>query len=189
MDLALLSVDTGDITPVDWTPAETPAQIGAAVVALPNPGGRGLRATLGFVSAVDRSFRGPRGSRITGCIEHSAPLPRGSAGGPIVDPAGRLLGLNAIRLTGGLILAIGANDALKDRVDALGRGELSSRPRLGVAVAPAYVGRRLRRAVGLPERDGVLVRAVEADSPAAASRSSRSSPAVRRIRRGFAPRT
>jgi S1-C subfamily serine protease len=169
MDLALLSVDTGDITPVDWAPAEAPVQIGAAVVALANPGGRGLRATLGFVSAVDRSFRGPRGSRITGCIEHSAPLPRGSAGGPIVDSAGRLLGLNAIRLTGGLILAIGADDALRQRVEALGRGELSSRPRLGVAVAPPYVGRRLRRAVGLPERDGVLVRAVEADSPAAAA--------------------
>ena len=37
---------------------------------------------------------------------------------------------------------------------------------LGVAVAPAHVARRLRRSVGLPERDGLLVRGVEDDSPA-----------------------
>jgi len=52
-------------------------------------------------------------------------------------------------------------------VDALGGGESVRPPRLGVAVAPAYVARRLRRAVGLPEQDGVLVRAVEDSSPAA----------------------
>ena len=69
--------------------------IGAPVVALANPGGRGLRATLGFVSSGGRSFRGPRGRRIRGTIEHTAPLPRGSSGGPLVDPDGNLLGINA----------------------------------------------------------------------------------------------
>ena len=48
LDLAVLAVDTGDAPPVRWEPAEAPG-IGAAVVALANPGGRGLRATLGFV--------------------------------------------------------------------------------------------------------------------------------------------
>jgi len=42
-----------------------------------------------------------------------------------------------------------------------------TRPRLGIAVAPARVSRRLRESVGLPDRDGVLVRGVEDDSPAA----------------------
>src|SRR5438876_456568 len=41
-----------------------------------------------------------------------------------------------------------------------------SRPRLGIAIAPAHVARRLRRSVGLPERDGLLVRGVEDESPA-----------------------
>jgi serine protease Do len=169
LDIALISVETGEIAPVEWVPDEATTSIGAPVVALAHPGGRGLRATLGFVSARDRSFRGPRGRRITGCIEHTAPVPRGSSGGPIVDPAGRLLGLNTIRLTGGLILAIAADAPLKQRLDRLARGEPAARPRLGVAVAPAYVAHRLRRAVGLPERDGVLVRAVEESSPAAAA--------------------
>ena len=47
------------------------------------------------------------------------------------------------------------------------RGESVERPRLGVAVAPSHVARRLRRSVGLPERDGLLVRDVEEGSPAA----------------------
>ncbi len=38
---------------------------------------------------------------------------------------------------------------------------------MGVGLAPAHVARQLRRAVGLPERDGLLVREVEDDSPAA----------------------
>ena len=54
-------------------------------------------------------------------------------------------------------------------MDALASGESRERPRLGIAVAPAHVARRLRRSVGLPERDGVLVRGVEAGSPAEAA--------------------
>src|SRR5581483_11219675 len=98
------------VEPVRWDEngAEQP-QIGRAVLALANPGGRGLRVTPGFVSSASRGFRGPRGRRITGAIEHTAPLPRGSSGGPLVDLEGRLLGINSIRVDGGLILAIPAD--------------------------------------------------------------------------------
>ena len=165
LDVAVIAVDTGDVAPVAWAP-EGGAPLGSAVVALANPGGRGLRATLGFVSAGERRFRGPRGRRITGAIEHTAPLPRGSSGGPLLDAEGRLLGINAVRLEGGLILALPAGAALRERIGALARGEATAGRRLGVAVAPPRVARRLRRAVGLPERDGLLVRAVETGSPA-----------------------
>jgi serine protease Do len=165
LGLAVLSVATGDAPAVTWESADEPG-IGSAVVALANPGGRGLRATLGFVSAEPRSFRGPRGRRVRGAIEHTAPLPRGSSGGPLVDPAGNLLGVNSIRLDGGLILAAPANAAARERVLLLARGEAPVAHRLGVAVAPPRAARRMRRAVGLPERDGLLVRAVEEDSPA-----------------------
>jgi serine protease Do len=168
LDVAVLDLDTGDVEPIEWTQDTEPA-IGRSVLALGNPGGRGLRVTPGFVSATARSFRGPRGRRIRGAIEHTAPLPRGSSGGPLTDTTGRLLGINAMRVEGGLILAIPADGALRDRIEALGRGEAPKRARLGVAVAPPRVARRLRRAVGLPERDGVLVRAVENGSPAAAA--------------------
>jgi serine protease Do len=165
-DVAAIAVDTGDVEPVEHgDPAAL--GIGSLVVALANPGGRGLRATLGMVSATGRSFRGPRGRRIRGSIEHTAPLPRGSSGGPLLDTDGRLVGVNSVRMEGGLILALPVDNALRERLAALARGEAPSRPRLGVAIAPPHVARRLRRAVGLPERDGLLVRWVEDGSPAA----------------------
>jgi serine protease Do len=167
LGLALLQVETGEIEPLAWAPVGAELEIGTAVVALANPGGRGLRATLGFVAAAPRSFRGPRGRRISGALEHTAALPRGSAGGPLLDAEGRLLGINALRLEGGLIVALGPDSGVRESVERLARGEDSGRPLLGVAVAPAHVARRMLSAVGLPERDGLLVRGVEDPSPAA----------------------
>jgi serine protease Do len=167
LDVAVIAVDTGDVEPVAWEPGEDPPPAGAPVLALANPGGRGLRTTIGFVSATGRGFRGPRGRRVAGSIEHTAPLPRGSSGGPLVDTGGNLLGLNAVRRDGGFILALPADAALRRRADEMARGEAAERPRLGVALAPPRVARRMRAAVGLPERDGLLVRGVVDGSPAA----------------------
>jgi serine protease Do len=161
LDIAVIDVDTGEIEPVEWSASDGELSIGTAVFALANPAGRGLRVTPGFVSATARSFRGPRGRRVAGALEHTAPLPRGSSGGPLVDGDGRLVGINSVRVDGGLILAIPADSTLHERVDALARGETPKRVRLGVAIAPPRVARKLQRALGLPERDGVLVRAVE----------------------------
>jgi serine protease Do len=167
LDLAAIAVETGDAALVAWEPERVDAVgIGAPVFALANPGGRGLRTTFGLVSATGRSFRGPRGRRIGGSIEHTAPLPRGSSGGPLVDADGRLLGLNSIRVEGGLILALPADAAMRRRAEALAAGTGASRPRLGLALAPPRAARRMRAAVGLPERDGLLVRGVVEDSPA-----------------------
>ena len=164
-DLAILEADTGGAAALELATAA--ATIGTPVVALGNPGGRGPRVTLGFVSGVDRSFHGPRGRRVRGAVEHTAPLLPGSSGGPIVDLAGRLVGINTNRIGTGFYQAIGADESLAQRISALGRGEAPQRRHLGVGLAPAHVARRLRRAVGLPERDGLLVREVEDDSAAA----------------------
>jgi serine protease Do len=164
-DLAVIGVETGDLPTIEWSTNGQPG-IGTAVFALSNPGGRGLRVTLGFVTGVERSFRGPRGRRITGSIEHDAPLLPGSSGGPIVNADGQLLGLNTNRLGEGFYLAIPADEALRAQVDSLGRGESTQRARLGIGVVPTHVARRMRRAVGLPDADGLLVRLVEDNSPA-----------------------
>jgi serine protease Do len=164
-DLAVIDLDTGDAPALPWATGAS-ASIGTPVFALANPGGRGLRVTFGFVSGIDRTFRGPRGRRITGSIEHTAPLLPGSSGGPVVDAAGQLLGINTNRLGEGFYLAMPADEALRGRVDALGRGESTTPPRLGIAIAPGHVARRLRRAVGLPEVEGLLIREVTEPSPA-----------------------
>ena len=105
--------------------------------------------------------------RITGSLEHTAPLLPGSSGGPVVDAAGRLLGINTNRLGEGFYLAIPADGALRGRIDALARGESVRPPQLGVTITPGHVARRLRRAVGLPDAEGLLIREVVDDSPAA----------------------
>jgi serine protease Do len=167
LDVAVIAADTGAAPPVAWEPDVVEHVVpGQPVFALADPGGRGLRTTFGLVTATGRSFRGPRGRRIGGSLEHSAPLPRGSSGGPLVDRDGRLLGLNTVRMDGGLILSLPADATLHARVESLARGEAPARPRLGVALAPPRAARKLRAAVGLPERDGLLVRGVESGSPA-----------------------
>lgn len=163
-DLAVVAVDTDGAPAVEWSSDAT--TVGTAVVAVANPGGRGLRATFGLVSATDQAFHGPRGRRITGSIEHTAPLASGSSGSPLLDRQGRLVGLNTNRLRGGFYLALPADADLRARVDALARGEAPRRLRLGLALAPPPIARQLRDAVGLPDRDGLLVRGVEDGSPA-----------------------
>jgi serine protease Do len=163
-DLAVIEVETGSVPALPWA-ADAPA-LGTPVFGLANPGGRGLRVTFGFVSGVDRAFRGPRGVRITGSLEHTAPLLPGSSGGPVLNAAGQLLGINTNRLGEGFYLAIPADQALRSRVDTLASGESVQPPHLGVAIAPGHVARRLRRAVGLPDADGLLIREVSENSPA-----------------------
>jgi serine protease Do len=165
-DLAVLSIDTAGAPALAWGAGSAPT-VGAAVFGVAAlPGGRS-RVTVGLVSAVERAFRGPGGRRIGGSVEHTAPLAPGSSGGPLVDAEGRLVGINTNRLGDAFYLALPADGALRSRLAALGRGESVVRPRLGVVVAPSFVARRLRRSVGLPDRDGVLVRGVEDGSPAA----------------------
>jgi serine protease Do len=159
LDVAVIAAETGDAPVVAWEPEVVGSVVtGTPVFALADPGGRGLRVTVGFVSAAGRSFRGPRGRRITGTIEHTAALPRGAAGGPLADAAGRLLGINTVRLEGGLIMAVPADAALKTAVDGLSRGEGAARPRLGVALAPPR-----------PGHIGLLVRVVQEGSAAEAA--------------------
>jgi serine protease Do len=163
-DVAVISVDTSDAPAIAW--ADGTAAIGQSVFALANPGGSGLRVGFGLVSGSGRTFRGPRGRRITTSIEHNAPLLRGSSGGPVVDAEGRLLGVNTLRLEGGLILALVADADLHSRVEGLGHGDSPQHRELGIALAPTHAAQQMRRAVGLPDRAGLLVRAVKEGSAA-----------------------
>jgi serine protease Do len=163
-DLTVLSVDTGGVAAPAWS-GEAPGEGMTVFAVAAIPGGR--RITKGNVSSVGRSFRGPRGRLVTGAVEHTAPLAKGTSGSPVVDDQGRLVGLTTLRLGDGFSLAQVAGPDLRRRIDALAAGEEPRRRRLGVGVAPAKVAQRLRAAVGLPERAGALVRGVADDSPAA----------------------
>lgn len=159
-DLAVVRVDTAGATPLTWAQDLT-LTVGMPVFGAAATVGGGVRVTFGLVSAVSRAFRGPGGRRIAGSVEHTAPLAPGSSGGALLDADGRLVGLNTNRVGEGFYLALPADAALRTRIDALARGESAERPRLGIAIAPNHVARRLRRSVGLAPREGILVRGIE----------------------------
>jgi serine protease Do len=164
-DLAVLNVDTGDAPPISW--ADTTPAVGDIVFVVTRSGAGGERVSFGMVSGTERAFRGPRGRRIKGSLEHTAPAPRGSSGSPLVTAEGTVVGINTNRLGDGFYLALPTDTDLQGRLANLSAGKSRSRPRLGVGLAPAHVARALRRSVGLDERDGLLVRVVEDGSPAA----------------------
>lgn len=162
-DLVVLDAPTGDAAPLVFA-SDLPT-LGAAVVAV-GRGGHRSRTTLGFVSAVDQAFHGPRGRVVRGSLEHTAALARGSSGGPVLNAAGEVVGINTHRVGDGFYLARAADEALRARIGELVEGRSVHRRTLGVAIAPGNVASQLRQAVGLPERDGVLVRGVDENGPA-----------------------
>jgi S1-C subfamily serine protease len=165
-DLVVLDVDTADVPALSWS--DKSVGEGDVVVAV-TAGRQRLRATWGQVTGADRGFRGPRGRRIAGAIEHTAPAAAGSSGAPVLDRDGKVVAINTHRIDHGFYLARVADAELRERIAAMGEGRRYERAKLGVALAPPQVAAKLRRAVGLPERDGLLVRGVVADSPAAAA--------------------
>ena len=166
-DLVVVRVPTGEAPVVRW--AEATVAPGTVVFAVTRTPLGGERVSFGLVSGTERAFRGPRGRRIKGSVEHTAPLPRGSSGSPIVTADGTVVGLNTNRIGEGFYLALPADPELRARLDQLAAGQSRSRRRLGVGLAPAEVARALRRSVGLSPAEGLLVRAVEEDSPAHAA--------------------
>jgi S1-C subfamily serine protease len=129
----------------------------------------GPRLTSGLVSSVGVPFHCPRGRRIGGALEHTAPLAPGSSGSALVDARGRLVGINTQRLGSGFYLALTTDEALRQRIERLAGGQSIERPRLGIAIVPSWMAQRMRSAVGLAPREGLLVREVEPESPASAA--------------------
>jgi serine protease Do len=163
-DLVVVDVDTASAPAATW--AEVSPQPGDVVFAV-SRGGHRQRISFGMVTTVDLAFHGPRGRTIEGGVEHTAALPRGSSGGPLVNAAGAVVGINTHRVGRGFYVARPVDAALQATIDGLAAGKSVTRPHLGVALAPPEVAAKLRASVGLPAREGLLVRAVEPDSPAA----------------------
>jgi serine protease Do len=159
LGVAVLDVPTGATPAIRW--AGEPPRLGGPVFALSDPGS-GLRLTAGNISAASLTVRSRHG-RALDLIEHTAPLPRGSGGGPLVDPDGTVVGVNALRGAAGFLLALPAR-AVQAAVERIVEGREPTR--LGVALASPSASRRMRRAVALPDHDGLLVQAVEDGSAA-----------------------
>jgi S1-C subfamily serine protease len=168
-DLAVLRVDAGGDRPAPIPLGESaPLRVGQSVLAIGNPFGLDWTLTTGVVSALDRAIPGPRGDSIKGLIQTDAAINPGNSGGPLIDSAGRLIGVNtAIYSPSGSSAGIGFAvpvDTVNRVVPQLIRTGVYRPPRLGV-VHDERVN-AFAREQGI---EGVLVLDVEPGSPAAAA--------------------
>ncbi|MBS1870682.1 MAG: trypsin-like peptidase domain-containing protein [Actinobacteria bacterium] len=101
-DLALLQVEPGGLklSPLQLGDSST-AQVGDPVLAIGNPFGLDRTLTTGVVSALQREISAPNGFTIQHVIQTDAPINPGNSGGPLLDAAGRVIGINSQIITGG----------------------------------------------------------------------------------------
>jgi S1-C subfamily serine protease len=101
-DVAVLRVDPKqvDLRPLPLGSA-TQLQVGDPVVAIGNPFGLDRTLTTGVVSAKQRQLRAPNGWAIDNVIQTDASINPGNSGGPLIDGAGRVVGINSQIATGG----------------------------------------------------------------------------------------
>ncbi|HET9626189.1 MAG TPA: trypsin-like peptidase domain-containing protein [Kofleriaceae bacterium] len=167
-DLAVIRVDAsvlpGVYLPVDGAIAP---RVGQLAVAIGNPLGFESTVSAGVVSALGRSLRGKANRLIDGVIQHTAPLNPGNSGGPLLDGAGRVLGVNTaiIARSQGLGFAIAVETASWVLGQLLAHGRVR-RAWLGIAATRRPLDRRLAYRHGLGAA-AVEVQSVEPASPAA----------------------
>jgi S1-C subfamily serine protease len=141
---------------------------GQLVVAIGNPLGFECTVTAGVVSALGRSLRAQSGRLIDDLIQTDAALNPGNSGGPLVTPAGEVVGINTAVIFGaqGICFAVASNTARVVLGQLVRHGRVR-RAVLGVAGQRTAIPRRLMRRHNLVQEFGVTVLEVAADSPAA----------------------
>ena len=171
-DLAVLKIDA----PKDKTPAipigtSNDLAVGQKVFAIGNPFGLDHTLTTGVVSALGREIKSVTERPITGVIQTDAAINPGNSGGPLLDSAGRLIGVNtAIFSPSGAYAGIGFAipvDLVNQVVPQLIRNRRIDRPTLPVKVADDAIARR----IGV--RSGALITAVSTPDAARVLRPTR----------------
>jgi S1-C subfamily serine protease len=155
-DLAVLKIDA----PSDKMPAipigkSSELQVGQKVFAIGNPFGLDHTLTTGIVSALGREIKSTSERPISGVIQTDAAINPGNSGGPLLDSAGRLIGVNtAIYSPSGAYAGIGFAipvDLVNQVVPQLIKNRHVEKPKLPLRVADDSVARQL----GV--REGVLI--------------------------------
>ena len=166
-DIAVLRVDpsdTGGVKPLSLANSDG-VQVGDLAVAIGYPLGLDRTATAGIVSGLGRDIKAPNGFSIDKVIQTDAPINPGNSGGPLLDAAGRVIGVNSqIATTGagggsvGIGFAVPSN-TVRQVVPRLRAGSSIRRPYLGISTVPSTTGQGAQVAdvvAGGPAQQGGL---------------------------------
>jgi len=166
-DLAVVRIDAPQLANVRLADSEK-LRVGQIVIAIGNPLGFQASVTAGVVSALGRSMHAQSGRLIDNIIQTDAALNPGNSGGPLVNSAGEVIGVNTamIRPAQGICFAIASNTAKFVAAWLIRDGKIR-RSYIGVAGQNVPIHRRVVRFYNLPLETGVLVVSIEKDSPAA----------------------
>jgi S1-C subfamily serine protease len=142
-------------------------RVGQLAIAIGNPFGFQASVTAGVISALGRSMYSQSGRLIDNIIQTDAALNPGNSGGPLVNSAGEVIGVNTamIRPAQGICFAIASNTARLVAGWLIRDGRIR-RSYIGVAGQNVPLHRRVIRFYNLPLETGVLVVSVEKNSPA-----------------------
>ncbi|MEJ2291091.1 MAG: trypsin-like peptidase domain-containing protein [Deinococcales bacterium] len=169
-DIAVLKVDAPKslLKPVTFGDSNH-LQVGQRAIAIGNPFGEfGRTLTTGVVSALDRSIQGPSGLPITGIIQTDAAINKGNSGGPLLDSAGRVIGItSAIFSPSGTNAGVGFAlpiATVKRVLPSLLKNGSYPHPYLGVKYAHTLTP-GLARALGLQTDHGLLLVQLVSGSP------------------------
>ena len=169
-DIALLKVhrDGASLHPLGLGDSAH-VQVGDPTIAIGNPFGLDRTLTTGVVSALQRRISAPDGFSIDHVIQTDAAINPGNSGGPLLDAAGRVIGINSQIVTGegasgnvGIGFAVPINTAKRVMPQLMKSGRVA-RPYIGItgATVDSSLGR-----LNLPAGGGVLLEAVAPGSPA-----------------------
>src|SRR5881227_656829 len=165
-DLAVIRIDAPQLAHVRLADSES-LRVGQVAIAIGNPLGFQASVTAGVISALGRSMHSQSGRLIDNIIQTDAALNPGNSGGPLVNSAGEVIGVNTamIRPAQGICFAIASSTAKFVAAWLIKEGRIR-RGYIGVAGQTAPLHRRVARFYHLANDTGVLVVSIENNSPA-----------------------
>lgn len=163
-DLTVLRVE-GTSLPVAEIGDASTLKVGHVVLAVARPGDIGLSATMGTVSALSGEWRTWSGGRIDTFIRPDLILYPGFSGGPLVDAAGRVVGLNTSGLSRAMPIAVPVSTINRVVEQLLTRGRIA-RGYLGLGMQPVRIPDSLKAGLNLSGDTGLIVVSIESDGPA-----------------------